>query len=59
MENVLERIARCRYKTTAADQELLAFRTPKGGVFKWKVMPFGVANAPAILQELMNKIFTY
>ena len=30
---------------TAAAQELLAFITPKGRVFKWKVMPFWVANA--------------
>ena len=70
MENTLERIAKCRYKTkmdkrsgfwqvdlTAAVQELLAFITPEGPVFKWKVMPFGVANAPALFQELMNKIF--
>ena len=69
MENTLERIAKCRYKTkmdkcsgfwqvdlTAAAQELLAFITPKGRVFKWKVMPFGVANAPALLKELMNKM---
>ena len=69
MENTLERIAKCRYKTkmdkrsgfwqvdlTAAAQKLLAFITPKGRVFKGKVMPFGVANAPALLQELMNKI---
>ena len=68
MENTLERIAKCRYKTkmdkrsgfwqvdlTAAAQELLAFITPKGRVFKWKVMPFGVANAPALFQELMKK----
>ena len=41
---------------TAAAQELLAFITPKGRVFEWKVMPFGVANAPALFQELMNKI---
>ena len=53
MENTLERIAKCRYKTkmdkrsgfwqvdlTVAAQELLAFLTPKGRVFKWKVMPF-------------------
>ena len=26
-------------------------------MFQWKVMPFGVANAPALFQELMNKIF--
>ena len=69
MKNTLERIAKCRYKTkmdkrsgfrhvdlTAAAQELLAFITPKGRVFKWKVMPFGMANAPALFQELMNKI---
>ena len=69
MENTLERIAKCRYKTkidkcngfwqvdlTAAAQELLAFITPKGRVFTWKVMPSGVANAPALFQELMNKI---
>ena len=24
-------------------------------MFKWKVMHFGVANAPALFQELMNK----
>ena len=35
-------------------QELLAFITPLGRVFKWKVMPFGVANAPALFQELMK-----
>ena len=69
MENTLKRIAKCRYKTkmdkrsgfcqvdlTAAAQELLAFITPKGRVLKWKVMPFGLANAPALFQELMNKI---
>ena len=69
MENTLERIAKCRFKTkmdkrsgfwqvdlTRAAQELLAFVTPKGRVFRWKVMPFGVANAPALFQELMNKI---
>ena len=69
MENTLERIAKCRYKTkmdkrsgfwqvdlTAAAQELLAFITPKGRVFKWKVMPFRVAYAPALFPELMNKI---
>ena len=69
MENTLQRIAKCRYKTkmdkrsgfwkadlTAAAQELLAFITPKGCVFKWKVMPFGAANAAVLVQELMNKI---
>ena len=68
MGNTLGRIAKCQYKTkmdkrsgfwqfdlTAAAQELLAFLTPKGRVFKWKVMPFGVANASALFQELLNK----
>ena len=67
-ENILERIAECLYKPkmdkrsgfwqvdlTAAAQELLALITPKGRVFNWKVMPFGVADAPAFFQELMNK----
>ena len=25
-------------------------------MFKWEVMPFGVANAPALFEELMNQI---
>ena len=41
---------------TAAAQKLLAFVTPKGRVFKWKVIPFEVANARGLFQELMNKI---
>ena len=71
MESTLEKIASCRYKTkmdkrsgflqvdlTPIYQELLAFITPQGRLFKWKVMPFGVANAPAVFQELMNKILS-
>ena len=71
MESTLEKIASCRYKTkmdkrsrfwqvdlTPKAQELLAFITPQGRVFKWKVMPFGVANAAALFQELMNKILS-
>ena len=71
MESTLERIACCRYKgkrdkrsglwqvdLTPNAQELLAFITPQGRVFKGKVMPFGVANAPALVQELMNKILS-
>ena len=38
--------------------ELLAFISPQGRVFKWKVTPFGVANAPALFQDLMNKILS-
>ena len=71
MESTLEKKASCRYKTekdkrsgfwqvdlTPNAQELLAFITPQGRVFKWKVMPFGVANAPALFQQLMNKILS-
>ena len=67
----LEKIASCRYKTkmdkrsgfwqvdlTPNTQELLAFITPQGRVFNWKVMPFGVAIALALCQELMNKILS-
>ena len=69
MENPLEKIAKCRFKTkidkrsgfwqvdlTRAAEKLLAFVIPKGRLFRWKVMPFGVANAAALLQELMKKI---
>ena len=62
-EHTLERISSYVYKTnmekrsgfwqvdpTAAAQELLAFITSKGRVFKWMFMPFGVANAPSVIQ---------
>ena len=68
MENTLEDIAQCGNKTKmdrrsgfwqvdqiAAAHELLALITPKGRAFEWKVMPFGVAKAPALFQELLNK----
>ena len=71
MESTFEKIASCRYKTKMDKrsafwqvdlapnaQKLLAFIIPQERVFKWKVMPFGVANAPALFQELMNKILS-
>ena len=71
MQSTLEKIASCRYRTkmdmrsgfwqvnlAPNAQELLAFITTQGRVFKWKVMPLGVANAPALFQELMNKILS-
>ena len=70
-ESTLEKIASCCYKTkmntrggfwqvdlTPNAQELLALITPQGRVFKWKSLPFGVANATALFQELMNKILS-
>ena len=72
MKNTLEHIAKCRYRTkmdkrsgfwqvdlTAAAQELLALITPKGHVFKWNVMPFGVANAPALFEGPNEQKFVH
>ena len=36
-------------------QELPAYITARDRVFKWQVMPFGVANAPGLIQECVNK----
>ena len=71
IESTLEKIASCRYKTKMDkrsgfwqvdvppnSQELLAFISRQGRVFKWKVMPFAVAKAPALFQELMNMILS-
>ncbi|KAL0437809.1 UNVERIFIED_CONTAM: Transposon Tf2-12 polyprotein [Sesamum radiatum] len=39
-----------------ADEELTAFRTPKG-IYCYRVMPFGLKNAVAIHQRAMQRIF--
>ena len=38
------------------DEWKTAFRT-RYGLFEYKVMPFGLANAPAMFQNMMNEIF--
>ena len=39
------------------DCEKTTFRIPQG-LYEFKVPPFGLANAPAVFQTLMNKIFS-
>ena len=69
IESTFEKIASCCYKTKMDKrsgfwqvdlmpyaQELLAFITPQGRVFKSKVMPFGVANAPALLNKISSML---
>ena len=45
-------------KMEEADQENTSFVTSQG-LFYYKVMPFGLKNARATYQRLMNKMFTH
>ena len=41
---------------TPEDRRLTAFIMPEGRIFRWKVMPFRLGNAPAVFQEIMNQV---
>jgi hypothetical protein len=68
LEVTVEALAACKYKSkmdmrsgfwqvelTRRAQELSAFTIPSGRVFMWRIMPFGLSNAPGVFQELMMK----
>ena len=38
------------------DEPKIAFRT-RFGLYEWKVMPFGLCNAPATFQAMMDDLF--
>ena len=40
---------------TEETKEVTAFTTPMG-LFQWKVMPFGLVNAPAVFTRMMRKL---
>ena len=45
-----------KIQMTLRDEELIAFCTPKG-IYCYKVMSFGLKNAGATYQRVMQKIF--
>lgn len=66
---MLDQLARAEYMTAldlcnaynririrAGDEHKTAFRT-RFGTFEYLVMPFGLANAPAVFQRFMNHLF--
>ena len=68
ISDLLDQLGKCEYFTTldlksgywqikvhADSQEKTAFITHQG-LFEFKVMPFGVTNAPAVFQRLMQRV---
>jgi hypothetical protein len=71
MEQMVENLAQCRWKSkldlrsgfwqvglSERAKELTAFVTPNGQVWQWNCMPFGIQAAPAIFQELMERVIS-
>ena len=42
-------------KVKESDRHILAFTTPVGN-YTWKVMPFGVSNAPSVFSKMMRSL---
>jgi hypothetical protein len=51
------RVGYSNVRITAGDEWKTAFRT-RFGTYKYRIIPFGLANAPAAFQRFMNDIFS-
>ena len=69
MECMVESLAGCRYKSkldrrsgfwqvglSPRAKEITSFVTPNGQVWRWNCMPFGIQSAPAIFQEMTERV---
>ena len=70
INNLLDQLGKSKYYTTldlasgywqirvhANSQEKTAFATHQG-LYEFRVMPFGVMNAPAVFQQLMQRVLS-